>query len=613
MSRSDHHHASPYLWATGSLAAKFSPDDLVQDRYRVIAPQIWQDTQPDHPIYAPEHLPAATITYGVLLPYRLHVPVIYSVCQLPQEMILLLENAPFNPDGQLLPPLTEAWTTASPRRQVYWLWQLLKLWQPLAQQGVARSLIVAENVRVEGGYIRLRELLKDDGETTLAQLGANWLSYAEQAHTAVATQITDWAHQLQITDPQLEPIQQALNHTLLTQAAQQPLRIQVASTSDIGVEPHLNEDSYYPTESDAQDPLAAHLAVVCDGIGGHAGGEVASQLAVQSLKLQARAMLAEITADPELMSPQTVQDQLQVILRIVNNLIAARNDEQGRESRQRMATTVVMALQVPQAVLPDIANPTENNSHEVYLAQVGDSRAYWLTPHSCHCLTVDQDVVAREVRMARSLYREALQRPDATGLTQALGTRDAEALRPTVERLIIEEDGLLLLCSDGLSDYQVVETSWQAFAPQVLAGEMSLESAVELLIKRAKAVNPHDNISVVLTAYWVSPQTSVVVKTSDVPIMTLADEDDAQVVPPSEAETGTIVPVSQAPEAAAAKSTPDSEDIEPRPSSWFKPRNVVVGIIALAIVSVVGGLVATQWLLPTQDTLPADPDSEAVE
>uniref|UniRef100_A0ACD5H226 PP2C family protein-serine/threonine phosphatase n=1 Tax=Desertifilum tharense IPPAS B-1220 TaxID=1781255 RepID=A0ACD5H226_9CYAN len=143
-------------------------------------------------------------------------------------------------------------------------------------------------------------------------------------------------------------------------------------------------------------------------------------------------------------------------VRVVNNQIAAQNDTQGRELRQRMGTTLVMALQLPQRV--GLQAGRVGNSHELYIAHVGDSRAYWMTPNYCQLLTVDDDVSVREVRMGRSLYRECLRRPDAGALTQALGTRDAEFVRPTVRRFILEEDGILLLCSDGLSDRDRIES-----------------------------------------------------------------------------------------------------------------------------------------------------------
>ncbi|MGK7929540.1 MAG: PP2C family serine/threonine-protein phosphatase, partial [Spirulina sp.] len=280
--------------------------------------------------------------------------------------------------------------------------------------------------------------------------------------------------------------------------------------------------SYYPTAEEIvrngiQEPgnPISHLMMVCDGIGGHEGGEIASQLAVQSLKLQIRALLAESIEDPEIMSPDLVEEQLTAIVRIANNLICFRNDEQKRESRRRMATTLVMAVQLPQQVAN--LEVGVGNSHELYLVHVGDSRAYWITENYCQLLTVDDDVTTREIRLARSLGAIAAQRPDAGALTQALGTREAERLRPTIQRFIIEEDGILLLCSDGLSDNQLLEGSWREFAPNVLAGKQSLESAVEYLIKLANQKNGHDNTSIVAALYSVSTAYPGLVSVTELP------------------------------------------------------------------------------------------------
>jgi protein phosphatase len=170
-----------------------------------------------------------------------------------------------------------------------------------------------------------------------------------------------------------------------------------------------------------------------------------------------------------------------------------------------MGTTLVMAVQLPQAIAtspvsletaPD--TPVQRPSHELYLVHVGDSRAYWITPDYCHALTVDDDVVTREVLMGHSPYQEAIRRPDGGALIQALGTRDADLLEINVQRFLIEEDGLLLLCSDGLSDYDRIEQSWQPLAQAVFAGERSLPEAVQDWIDLANQKNGHDNTSVVL-------------------------------------------------------------------------------------------------------------------
>jgi protein phosphatase len=542
-----------YLWAMGSAALYIPVGEHVTDRYQVVAPQIWQDMHPELPPDVPQHFDDNILPYLRLYPHRLHLPQVYGVCQLGESVVTLLENVPIDASGEVYPPITSMWTKASAVRQVYWLWQILELWTPLQEVGVASSLLVPENLRVEGWRIRLRELYVDavkendrelaaastgsgtsssdqpevetsSGVSTtqtkepmpasLHQLGECWASWCRKASVSVASQLEEIAQHLQTERPSLSAIADELNQLLIEQASRQPLRLQVAGTTDTGLRHHHNEDNCYPTLADLpsdlsqpRDPLIPHLSVVCDGIGGHEGGEVASQLAVESIKLQVRALLAELAEDPEIMTPELVTQQLSAIIRVANNMIASRNDQQERESRRRMATTLIMALQLPQIVR---SSDGQGNAHELYIASVGDSRAYWITPRYCQQLTVDDDVATREVRMGRSLYRQALQRPDAGALTQAVGTRDAELLRPTVRRFILEEDGLLLLCSDGLSDNDWLEELCADYPRDVFSGKLSLEAAVRSLIDLANQKNGHDNISVVLTYCAVSPQYPVV-------------------------------------------------------------------------------------------------------
>jgi protein phosphatase len=145
------------------------------------------------------------------------------------------------------------------------------------------------------------------------------------------------------------------------------------------------------------------------------------------------------------------------------------------------------------------------SDREVYLVHVGDSRAYWITKESCHLLTLDDSIATREVCQGRSFPSEASQRQDAGALTQALGTKAGDYLHPTIQRFILDRDGILLLCSDGLSDGGWLERQWSHFSTQVLSGEMSLEAAVKQLIDTANEYNGEDNIAVVLCHCFVSP------------------------------------------------------------------------------------------------------------
>ncbi len=493
-----------HLWVTDLCQANIQPGDKVANRYEVITPQIWLDTQPGLLPDLPEELPKEIIPYLQLYQQRLHLPQVYGFV----GDIILLENVPIDETGNLYPAITDAWTQATAVRQVYWLWQILQLWTPLLELGVADSLLFPDNLRVQGWCVRLLKLVEtlhatSLNATSLQHLGECWQPWVAEAKTPVAQGLQKIVQQMCSGQAQLKAIATQLNELLLSAAAELPLTLEVAGATDTGPIIIQNEDTCYPTDGDRDDPLLPQVSIVCDGIGGHEGGEVASQLAVQSLKLQIRALVTEVSDSTELIPPELLQQQLEASLRVVNNVICNCNNEQKREGTKRMGTTLVMAVQVPQRI-QTISGWESENAHELYLVNIGDSRAYWMTRNYCQQLTVDDDVAAREVRFVRSLYRLALQHPDATALTQALGTKDGEFLRPWIERFILDEDGILLLCSDGLSDNNWVEQSWQDYGKPVLTGELSLEDAVRKWINLANQKNGHDNTSVVLTHCRVS-------------------------------------------------------------------------------------------------------------
>lgn len=600
-----------YLWAADPASAQVPAGELIQGRYQVVAPQIWLDKQPELPPYVPQELPEEIVPYLRLFPLRLHIPEVYGLAVLRDETedaeVILLENVPIDREGNLYPSIAEAWSHAKPVRKVYWLWQILQLWTPLSQMGVASSLLVTENIRIHGWRVWLLELYPDNSEfqdnVSLQELGECWLDWMQAGIDPAIEQLQDIAQKMCKGELDLEEIASRLNRLLLEQAASLPLRLQVAGGTDTGPMRQSNEDSCYPTSEDIEnrhespnDDLIPYLTLVCDGIGGHEGGEVASLMALQTLKLQVRALLAEVAEQPEIVPPELIVDQLIAIVRVVNNMISNQNDAQGRELRQRMGTTLVMALQLPQKIrTPEGA--IVGNAHELYITSVGDSRVYWITSDYCLNLTVDDDVATREVRMGRSLYREALKRNDGGALTQALGTRDAELLRPTVQRFIVEEDGLLLLCSDGLSDRGWVEKSWQDYAKPVLKGKISLQAAVESLIDLANKKNGHDNTSVVMTCCSLSPEPPVLFDPKK------AEEEAAATADTSPMELTAASKALLYAESLHNQSGEPAGEGSKRGNSWL----VAAGIFALVLIL---GLVGYQaWLsLNTPSPQPQPPE-----
>lgn len=594
---------SRYLWAAGAVAAQIQPPETIQSRYQVVAPQVWRDLQPESPPLLPSEISQTLQPYLKLFPWRLHVPEIYGMAvldstvgilpdpviteQLPKGVaVLLLDQVPIDPEGNLLPAITEALSTASVTRQLYWLWQLWELWQPLQELGVAASLLVSNNIRVDGWRVRLLELYADAGaveQPSVAQLGTVWGSWYPLIDASVGTAFQELCQGMQSGELAPPAIARTLNQLLLSQTALLPLRLRVAGITDTGPRCDHNEDSCFPTATDltptpSLNPLIPNFAAVCDGIGGHEGGEVASQLAIQTLKLQFTALIKELEEDPEILPPDVVQEQIAATIRVVNNLISSRNDEQGRESRRRMGTTLVMALQLPQQVKTPSGM---QNAHELYIAHVGDSRAYWMTADSCTCVTVDDDVCTREIRLARSLPGEARRRPDAGALTQALGTKDGESLRPTVRRLILEEDGVLLLCSDGLSDRALVEQSWQDYTLPILQGKLTVEEAAQAWLALANQKNGHDNTSIALTYCRVSPEYPVLLNLGDLGTPHLVT------LPPPPTEPVFAQPV------MGVAPTP------PRPKNRLQIVATLLGILILLLGGATVGLLAW-WQLDPQ-------------
>lgn len=633
---------NPYLWALGPAAQQFTPGSTVgnasaMNRYQIIAPQVWLDTQPGElPSDDGESIHPELLPYHYLHPLRLHIPVVYGLCKTPQGKVVLLENSPLEGSGRLLPRLDQNLSQATPLRQLNWIWQTWELWTALACWGVAASLLVPENLRVQGGILRLRELYGGLGEDSplgtgldlpqvryatnqtplpsVRALGLLWQGWIPAVAKHLQAPLVSICQELQEGNPATnESAITKLNHLLLRETARSPLKLAVTGKSDPGQpqnQPH-NEDSCFPLGSDLAQPalaqhgdLVPHLVILCDGMGGHEGGEVASQLAVRSMKLQVQALFHDLQHQPEdaVLPPAVIAEQLAASVRVVNNLITAQNDLQHRRDRQRMATTLVMVVHVQQKI------KAQNNqtiySHEVYVVHLGDSRAYWMTQNTCHRLTVDDDVASREVRMGRSFYRMALEREDAQSLTQAMGTRTGDALHTHIQRFIVDEDGVFFLCSDGLSDRGWVDRYWNGSIASLLSEMQSLEDIAQEWIDLGNQKNGQDNISVGLLKCRISPDYGVLLDPfpdgrANIPQEILTDtEVERPIVSDLAIPAEPLDPLT----AASAALMEETADL-PSPSVAVPSRTHWVGIAivlsGLVLLSLVGGIL---FLLPNSAT-----------
>lgn len=495
-----------YLWGVGASLEAYQPGDLLGDRYLLKDAQILLDTQPGAPPETPIELPPRWESYSKLFSYRLHVPQIYGWIRSDKaQPIFLLEEAPIYPSGArsaqnsdltggLMPELSYRWQQSSPFRQLNWLWQIAQLWQPLSAEKTASTLLNPALLRVDGASVRLLELQFDRQPPDLSQLGQLWLQWKEQIPTSVIadflTQLCDQLIQGQIQNA--EQLIDLLDQGLITYGQAQTRQVQIATSTDQGPSRQSNEDACYPpggsflTLAVNQPKL---LAIVCDGIGGHEGGEVASNLAIATLQEQIEALLATNRT----VNSAILIDGLERATAAANDLISERNDAEQRHERQRMGTTLVMGLV---------------NAHELYVTHVGDSRAYRITRTGCYQVTLDDDVASREVRLGYALYRDAVNQPAAGSLVQALGMGSSSFLHPSVQRFVLDEDCVFLLCSDGLSDHDRVEEIWETEIAPILQGNVDLATASRRLVEVANTLNGHDNVTVALVYCQVSADQS---------------------------------------------------------------------------------------------------------
>ena len=485
-----------YLWAVGDGIEAYKPGKLLADRYLYKRDRILLDTKPGFIPSFPAEISAEILPYLRLFPYRLHVPQVYGQL-LPKkgkgEPIWLLEQVPIwanrkNQTPSLMPELAIAWKEASAMRQLNWLWQIATLWEPLSRAGVASSLVEPKLLRVEGPIVRLIELKLAPGELSLASLGEAWRAMVKDAKPNIVDFLTGLCNMMIRGEIFPDELVAQLDRALLTVGAEQTRSYQVATLTDTGPIRQRNEDACYPPSgSFYRIPGDRALAVVCDGIGGHEGGNVASNLAIETVVSQASRWASESSGGGNTSVNLTLE--LEEIVCEANDRISKRNDTEGRSDRQRMGTTLVMALA---------------QAHQMYVTHIGDSRVYWITRTGCHQITLDDDVASREVRLGYALYREALQQMGAGSLVQALGMSSSANLHPTLQRFVLDEDCIFLLCSDGLSDYDRVEQNWETEILPVLEGKLDLASAAARAIEIANTQNGHDNVTVALVYCQVS-------------------------------------------------------------------------------------------------------------
>ncbi|MEM0980267.1 MAG: protein phosphatase 2C domain-containing protein [Cyanobacteria bacterium P01_H01_bin.58] len=465
---------------------------LLAGRYQVVQFPLLIDTEPEVPPTPLEAVPSLAEAYLSLSSFAVSIPRPFTQIWLSEteQPLLLLEEIPVRASGQenaeqpeLMSTLLAAWPTASALHQVTWLWQLAKLWEPCRKQQVAASLLDWQTVRVDGEDIRLLTLQSTSEVPSLADLGKCWQTLVSATKPDLQNSLVQLIQRLTVGDISPPELVDLLTQALETMVASQSVSLQLATCSDQGPVRRRNEDACYPPSGSVLNMAVANrqvppFVVVCDGVGGHQGGDVASQLAIDEVSQY----LQTSVTHPDLPDAAMVAAIKQAIF-AANQAIVERNDAAQRQERARMGTTIVIAV---------VAGA------RLYIGHIGDSRVYRIRAHQCRQITLDDDIATREMRLGIRLYHDGLQAPGSGALVQALGMVNSRNLHPTVDMYPIAETSLFLICSDGLSDRGLLDQVGLRELQPVLAGECDVATTSQRLVELANTQNGHDNVTVAL-------------------------------------------------------------------------------------------------------------------
>jgi len=242
----------------------------------------------------------------------------------------------------------------------------------------------------------------------------------------------------------------------------------VAVLSDVGMIRTNNEDAAIILVPDDESILQkrGYLLILADGMGGHNSGEVASRMAV------------EVFGKEYYNSNLNIIKSLKQALQKANTAIyeSALSDAAFRGMGTTLTGIVI-------------------KNKEIYLTQVGDSRAYLFKGGVPSQLSKDQTLVQYKIDRGELKPEEADTHPERNVLTNALGTKpfiDGE-----VKQLQFEwnDDMSILLCSDGL--YEYVKEKEMA---RLLNAEANIEQVALEMVENAKKRGGHDNITVIIAS-----------------------------------------------------------------------------------------------------------------
>ncbi len=243
--------------------------------------------------------------------------------------------------------------------------------------------------------------------------------------------------------------------------------------TDVGIKKKTNQDSLLVMVAETEMGKVL-FAVVCDGMGGLAKGEVASAAVIKAYEKWFENDFSELYYSG--LSADMLKRSMESVIYTMNSKISS----YGRGIGVNLGTTVVALV---------IANNT------YYCLNIGDSRCYHIKD-SFEQITKDQTFVQREMDMGRLTPEEAEHHPQRSVLLQCVGA--SEYIVPDFYIGKVGSGELFLLCSDGYRHLITPEEFYQYLNPAAVPNEAQMKENIKYFTELNKYRKEQDNISVVL-------------------------------------------------------------------------------------------------------------------
>lgn len=268
--------------------------------------------------------------------------------------------------------------------------------------------------------------------------------------------------------------------------------------SDAGRIREINEDNHWYIVQSALDSEPVGVFIVCDGMGGHLGGELASGVAIAAIKHELSDLFCAVDSSTTIVLSDSdidaavsgasatrrlpdsdLSDRLLTAIQRANEAILRLARMRPKEAGDA-GTTLTMALV---------------QGSKALIANIGDSRTYVVRDHQLNQITKDHSLVGGLLAQGMIKEEEVYTHPQRNIIFRSLG--QAEQVSPDLFQVDLVDGDVLFLCSDGL--WEMVRDKQEMV--RIIEESDNLKNTCQKLVDAANDAGGEDNISVILVRY----------------------------------------------------------------------------------------------------------------